>query len=115
MLGIADEALAVDHEAGVEPADPADAADHLLADLGHDLPEQRLIDEPREHLVRVVRLAVIARDDRRRARRSANRGSIGAEVAAVEVGAARRQARDVAADAREQRVVVGNADVGAAR
>ena len=62
MLGIADQALAVDHEAGVQPADAADAADHLLADLGHDLPEQRLIDEAREHLVRVVGLAVIGGD-----------------------------------------------------
>ena len=63
MLGIADEALAVDHEAGVEAADAADAADHLLADLGHDLPEQRLIDEAREHLVGVVGLAVIGRQE----------------------------------------------------
>ena len=85
MLGIADEALAVDHEAGVEAADATDAADHLLADLGHDLPEQRLIDEAREHLVRVVRLAVIRGDQRARARPGAKRGSIGAEVAAVEV------------------------------
>ncbi len=42
MLGIADQGLAVDHEAGVEPADPADAADYLFPDLGHDLPEHWL-------------------------------------------------------------------------
>ena len=59
MVGIADQTLAIDDEPGVQTAEPTDAADDLLAGVGDDLPEQALIAQAREHLHRVVGLAMV--------------------------------------------------------
>jgi hypothetical protein len=87
VLGVVDQALAVDDEAGVQAADAPDAADHLGAHVGHDLPEQALVAQARDHLVGVVGLAVVGRQDARAARAGCSWRLDAAGAAAVEVGA----------------------------
>jgi hypothetical protein len=80
--------------------------------VGHQLPEQALVAQAREHLVGVVALAVVA-GQMPRSSWVAKAGSM-LPAAAVEVGAAARQAGDLAAQAVDQDLVVGHAAVGAA-
>src|SRR5699024_9477820 len=76
--------LTVDDEARVEPANPADAADHLSADLGHDLPKEALVTEPREDLLGIIDLAAIGGHEPAQLA-GAERRLCGARLSSVEV------------------------------
>ena len=53
--------LAVDDDAGVEASDLSDAADDFFTHFGHHFPEEALIYQSRQDLMRVITFAMVAR------------------------------------------------------
>src|ERR1019366_3803588 len=91
MIGIREQALAIDDETGVQAAEAADAADHLSAHERQHLPKEALIAETSQHFLGRISHAVIGRDESGELGR--RKGRLDAlDAAAVKIGARTREA-----------------------